>query len=190
MNDVLNMKKMRAAHIPTYAINTNFDKTGLNSLKARVTSKPVIDAVLPTNFYLQSSANTKPNMQRTVVATGLVAKALALYDKPVICVRLAGLMREVRFAEMEREARSFNPVMEHIGRGGYIAIADLLEFNDVQDRYGYHAVQLAADHLIEHVERGGGLIIGATSVPLIDATQFGSSFAAMLQDNFESYTIA
>ncbi len=188
-NDI--MRQMRDSHIPPYALTTNFDKSGLNDLKTRITSPTFINSASPVNFYLQAASADKSNMRRVCVACGLVAKGIVLQKQhPVIHVNLAGLLREIRFSEMEREARNYNPVMECLGRGGYVAIPDFLEFSDVEQKYGYHAVQLVADHLMEHVGRGGGLILGVSDIPLIDAAQFGSAFAAMLQDNFETYRIA
>lgn len=182
------MQAMRKAHIPPYALTTNFEKTGLIDLRARITSAAVLGADTPVNFYLHARTNTKKAMQDCAVAVGLLAKALVISRKDVIYVNLAGMLREVRLAEMEREARSINPVLDHIGRG-YIAIGDFLEFADVEQKYGYHAVQLVADYLISHLERGGGLILGASSIEPIDATQYGAAFGATLASSFESYRI-
>lgn len=189
MSDHLILAKMRAAHIPSYALATNFDKSSMLDLKTRITTKAVLEAVTPINFYLHAVGTDKHAMRRVCTGVGLMAKALVLQGKSIIHVNLAGLLREIRFAEMEREARSFNPVLDALGAGGYVAIGDFLEFADVEQKYGYHAIQLVADYLIEHVERGGGLILGATNIPLLDATQYGAAFGAMLQNNFESYRI-
>ena len=188
MSDAVTLQKLRKAHIPPYALTANFTTTNLLDLKARMTSKAVVDSSTPINFYVHAGDNTKAAMRRVCVAVGIMAKALCIQDRPIIHVTIAGMLRESRFNEMEREARSYNPVMSQIGKG-YIAIGDFLEFADVEQKYGYHAAHLVGDHLIEHIELGGGLILGATNIDIVDAHQYGAAFAAVLQSNFESYRV-
>lgn len=188
MNDLQRLAALRASHIPPYAYSANFDTANMQDLRARITSREVLDASIPKNFYLQAVKDDKNNMRRVCLGVALLAKALCIKKVDVVHVHLAGLLRETRMAEMDREQRAVNPVLSRIGKG-YIACADFLEYKDVEAKYGYHATQLAADYLIEHVERGGGLILGATAIQIVEATQYGSAFASMLSDSFESYRI-
>lgn len=187
MSDPRILAKLRSAHIPPYAYQTTFDRESLSDLKARVTSKQVIEATSPINFYLYSGDSGKAAMKKTCLAVGLMAKTLCLSGLQVVHTTLAGFLREQRFAEMEREGQTLNPAIDCIGKG-YIAIGDFLEYADVEQKYGYHSCQLAADYLLEHVERGGGLILGASNIPPRDVEQFGAAFSAML-DMFEAYRI-
>jgi hypothetical protein len=186
MNDVRKIKLLQASHIPPYTYSTNFINEGLTNLQDRITTADTLTR--PVNMYIRAANDSKQSMRRAIVASGLLAKALCILGRPVVHVHLAGMLREARMFEKEREERSINPVLERIGKG-YIVIGDFLEFNDVEQKYGYHAVQLVADYLMSHLERGGGLILGASNIDLRDATQFGAAFNATLLDNFESYTV-
>jgi hypothetical protein len=159
----------------------------MSDLKARLTSRAVLDAANPVNFYMWAKEPGVHAMRRACLAVGLSAKVMCLSGLPVVHTTLAGFLREQRFAEMEREHRSMNPAIDCIGKG-YIAIGDFLEYADVELKYGYHSCQLAADYLIEHVERGGGLILGGSNISPRDAEQYGAAFYAML-DSFEAYSI-
>lgn len=186
-NNLQMIAKLRRSHIPPYTYGTNFEREQLTALRDRITSAPVLNAASPINFYLYAESPTPAAMRRVCMGVGLMAKALCIQDRLVIHTTLAGFLREQRMREMEREQESTNPVMSKIG-SGYIAICDFLEHDDVEQKYGYHSCQLAADYLIEHVEYGGGLILGATNVAPRDVLQYGSAFSALL-DMFESYRI-
>lgn len=187
MSDIHIINKLRKSHIPPYAFRTNFATEQMEHLRARIEAAAVRNAEVPINFYLHAADSSALHMRKAVVAVGLMAKAMCLQDKKVVHTTLAGFLREQRFAEMEREANSVNPVMSQIG-SGYIAICDFLEYADVEQKYGYHSLQLAADYLIEHIERGGGLILGASNIPPREAIQYGAAFNALL-DMFEAYRI-
>lgn len=187
MNDILMISRLRKSHIPPYTYSTNFAQRNLNALRDRIEDSQVVHAAVPVNFYLHAGDSGVRATREAVIAAGLVAKAMCIQGKRIIHTTLAGFLREQRFAEMEREANVINPVLQRIG-DGYIAICDFLEYADVEDKYGYHSLQLAADYLIEHVERGGGLILGASNITPRDAMQYGAAFNAML-DMFESYRI-
>jgi hypothetical protein len=186
-----NLAKLRKSCIPPFTYTTNFVEERLEQLRDRVTSQPFMDAIEqenPVNLYLYAADANRANMRRVCMAVGLVAKALCLRGQKIVHCTLAGMLREIRFNEMEREQHSFNPVMEHIGTG-YIAIGDFLEFTDVEQKYGYHAVQLVADYLATHLQSGGGLILGAAQIERGGAYQFGSFFGEMLEERFESFRI-
>jgi hypothetical protein len=187
MNDMAILRKLRAAHIPTYAYKTNFEREHLHALRARITDKQVTTADNPVNFYIYAGDGGLPALRKACIGVALMAKALCLQGIPVVHTTLAGLLREQRMAEMEREQATVNPVLKNLGTG-YLAISDILEFSDVEQKYGYHSVHLAADYLIEHVERGGGLILGAAHIPPSTVTQFGVAFSALL-DTFEAYSV-
>lgn len=187
MNELQMIAKLRRSHIPPNTYTTNFQKEGLGHLRDRLESAPVKSATNLFNFYLHADTATPANMRRVCLAVGLMAKAICIQDKQIVHVTLAGFLREQRMREMEREQESINPVMSRIGHG-YIAICDFLEHDDVEQKYGYHSCQLAADYLIEHIEHGGGLILGATNIAPRDVHQYGTAFSALL-DLFEAYRI-
>lgn len=185
-----NVRKLRESHIPPYTYRTNFDQENLGSLKARITGAEFRDALAngaPINMYLYATDNSRPALQRSILAAALVAKGLCLQNMPVIHTHMAGFLREQRMAEMERNDSSVNPILGHLGRG-YIAISDFLEYENVVELYGHHSLQLIADYLIEHVEAGGGLILGAANVDPLDVLQFGTAFQNLM-GVFETYRV-
>lgn len=187
MSDLNILRALRKAHIPPYAYKTNFEQENLHALRTRITDKNVLSAENRVNFFVYASSTDRAALRKSCVGVALMAKALCLQKVPVVHTTLAGLLREQRMAEMERVQETVNPVLQQLG-AGYIAISDFLEFSDVEQKYGYHSVHLAADYLIEHVERGGGLILGAGHTPPRDVTQFGVAFGALL-DTFEAYSV-
>ena len=188
--DAKNMAKLKAARLTPAAYTTNFTERNLDRIKARVSSREFLTAEPPTNLYLYAASADRHNVARSTMAAALVAKALALQNKKVIYCRLAALLREIRCSEMEREARSFHPILQHLGHGGYVVMGDMLEYADVEDKYGYHAMHVVTDLLMTHVEEGGGLVIGATHIEPREVTGLGTEFQEFIAQRFESFCIA
>jgi hypothetical protein len=185
-----NVRKLRESHIPPYTFRTNFDQEQLGSLKARITSAEFRDAMAngaPVNLFIYAGEDHRAALQRSVRAAALVAKGLCLQNMQVIHTHMAGFLREQRMAEMERTDSSVNPVLSHLGKG-YIAISDFLEYDNITELYGHHSLQLIADYLIEHVEAGGGLILGAGNIDPLDVLQFGVAFQNLM-GVFETYRV-
>lgn len=144
-------EKLMDARIPTYAYSTNLAELSQPLLRAIVTdaayvSQGVLKSISITESY-RAPAGTFP------VIVARFAAELCLCGQKVCFVRMEALIRELRVYGSGVES-PLHPVLSRMGEG-FIVVPDITPTP--------HAATVA-DFLLDHVSRGGGVVLGFPDV--------------------------
>jgi hypothetical protein len=176
MNEHPNVIKLRASRVADYTFKETLADNGYVALQETVSSKQYIDNGILKNYRLEAKVTERPQRIRTVHLAHLFAKHLRLSGTPLICISLAGLITELRIAQMEREIPALIPVLKTRGTG-YIVVTDLL-INAVSPEQIWSHKELAevGDFLSGHIRDGGGVVFATHENDAAQVALLGPDF--------------
>lgn len=179
-------QRMQDARIPPHARRTTLDREGQALLRAVITDKAYVSkGALRSILITTNPANPVPPAAFLRVF-GRFAAELLLAGQQVLYVRAAGLSREVAKLEYSGTVEAISPVLQRIGKG-FLIVPDM--YSNEYDTPS--AVWAVCDVLLEHVSRGGGLVLGHQHDPdyVTGRNALTAEFDAVVDGAFTSYAV-
>lgn len=164
-NEVI-YKKMRAANIPPTTFGTTLVEQGHNILRGIIADRDFKREDGRLNSYvIHADDETESGMLRSFAAASLFAKELVLINQPVYLLSTVSLAFELRHYDytMDDEDR-LNPIFSKRGHG-YIVVPEFDRYEVIENASNQRECM---DWLAQHVQRGGGLILGCPKYRPVD----------------------
>ena len=164
--------KMRQANIPVYAEKTTLPKLGQQALRALIERREFMTEDGLNNYIVHAGDRMYGIEVAEVVA--LMAKELVLSGVPTYHVTVTSLAKELEREDVVRaEESSVSNALARSGKG-YICIPDFEDIEHIDAGLWRYTL----DWLMQHVRRGGGLVLGQAIYVAAIPSVYGPSFAA------------
>lgn len=171
--------KMRQANIPVYAEKTTLPKAGQQALRELISKREFETE----DGFISYIVNAGDKMYGIEVAevVALMAKELVLSGIPAYHVTVTSLAKELEREDVARaEESSVSNALARSGKG-YICIPDFADIEHIDAGLWRYTL----DWLMQHVRRGGGLVLGQAIFVSAIPSVYGPSFAAFARSLHE-----
>lgn len=163
-------RRMAASNIPASVMATTLPNEGMDALRVTVAKKEFRTANGLKSYFIDAPSANQKSLNRAAFIAAVFAKELVLSNVAVFFTPLAGLFREMNDAVFWDEEKSRLPK-----RGdGYVVIPDFDNEAAIPSSAQWAEVQ---DWLIQHVNRGGGLVLGVSQNT--NAETVGTAFSLL-----------
>lgn len=165
-------ERMRQAGIPPNTFKTTLAREGQNTLSHLIKHGDFIVNGETRSFLVDHNGH---GPRRSAQIAAIAGKELVLMGQRVRYLPLAGILRELRLSEVPNNSDEIN----FTKRGdGFIVVPDLDNQNSIPREWEFASAQA---WLLEHVARGGGLVVAASPRYMETEEMLTPAFASLVE---------